>query len=510
MFVTFVCLYLFSASASGPFGDAAPMWEAAQNLVRHGTVAIGERWPVNAPVGRNGHYYPVSALLAILVHVPGALLHAALAAAVPERAQVFTVITSQLGPILVGALTPALLYRLVRGRLGHGRRAAAWTALLLGAGTSLWVYARCPYSEIVQAAAFLVFFAALLGAGETCGRGTFLRLGLAFGLLINAKNVYAVCLPGALVFLWARHRAQPRALAGALGWGAAGTLPGLLALAAYNLCRWGSPFASGYEAVTGGFWTHNPLWGLWGLLLSPGKSLFLFSPPLLLALAGLPRLVARRRPVALALALTVGPVLLVYTRYLFWSGDWGWGPRYLVFALPVLMIPAAELLGEPASFGRGLRVALGAALAAGIAVQALGCAVRWDAFIDVAREAQRAWLGRPDPRGNVLAPYECFSCFEEVYAVQWLPPMQPIAGHWWLLRHYAADDDWRTAAADAPWTRYTSLPLDISDSYGQAGVDWWLAAVPRGRRLPATIVIFSLLALATPRRAWRRALAAGA
>jgi hypothetical protein len=505
VFVTFVCLYVLSATGNGPFSDSYPMWQAAENLVRHGTLAIDVRWPVNAPVGRGGQYYPVAALLAVLIHVPGALVHTALAAINPARAASFVVMTSQLGPIFAGALTPALLFGLLR-RLGYERRPAAWTALLAGGATSIYVYARCPYSEIVQTACFTWFLSSLLGAGESLDRRAFLRLGFAFGLLLNTKNVYAVCLPGALVFLWTRHRARPRQLGLALGWAALGGLPGFAALAVYNAVRWGSPFTSGYEAVTGGFWSHNVLWGLWGQLLSPGKSVFLYSPALIVALFGVRKLVARRPSVALAIALTVGPIVLLYAHYQFWSGDWAWGPRYLVFALPALTIPIAELLADGGPTSRLRRLLLPAALLAGIGVQVLGCLVRWDDYMMVAGQAQHAWLGTPDRRGTVLDPYPCFSCFEEVYGAQWLPPMQPIAGHLWLLRHRIAGDDWKTAQADAAWRRYTSLTLDIEESYNARTVDWWLMAAPPDRRAVAALVIFGLLGAAVPYRAWRSAL----
>jgi hypothetical protein len=481
------------------------MWEAAQNLVRHGTLTIDQRWPVNVPPGRNGHFYPVAALLAVLVHVPGAFIYTLLSRWTPDRSAAFAMLTSQLGPLCAGALTPALLFRLVR-RQGYDRRAAAWAALLTGAGTSIWVYARCPYSEIVQAVCFTAFLDALLEAGRSLKARSLLWLGLMFGLLINTKNIYALCVPGAFIFLWMRHRTQPRALVTALGWVSLGAAPGFVALGLYNFVRWSSPFSSGYETITTGFWTHNVLWGLWGQFFSPGKSVFLYSPPVLLALFGVRRLIARRPAVALAIALTVGPLVLVYARYMFWAGDWSWGPRYLVFALPALTLPVAELLSDPLPLRRMIRVALPAVLAGGIAVQVLGCTIRWDDYMEIARQAQQAWLGRPDRGGTPLAPYACYSCFEEVYGIEWLPPMQPILGHLWLLRHRIAGDGWREAEADAAWKRYTSLTLDIHQTYEQGGVDWWLMNVQSGRRIPAIIIIMSLLALGIPRKVWRRTL----
>jgi hypothetical protein len=500
-----MCLYLFTTGRTPPLGDAIPMWEAALDLVRHGSFAIGTRWPINAPLGRGGHYYPVAALLACLIHVPGALLQVILGWAAPLRAAELVPLTSQLGPVVLGALTPALFFRLLL-QVGYSRRQAAWTTLLLGAGTSIWVYAHRPYSEAVQAVCLVVFLGTLLRAAETPTRGAFFRWGLAIALLVNSKNVYFVCLPGALVFLWLRLRARQRELLGGLGWAGLGLAPGLLALAAYNFGRWGALTASGYGAVTQGAWRENIFFGLWGQLLSPGRSVFLFSPPLILALFGIRRLWTRRPAVAMAIGLTLAPIVLVYARYLFWSGDWGWGPRYLVFALPALVLPAAELFERDPPPGRAKRVALGAVLLLGLLVQSLGTAFYWDDFIAIARRVQYSWLGHPDLSGSILAPYPCFSCFDELYGVQWLPSMQPIEGHWWLLRHKLAHDDWRSAQKDAPWARYTSLTFNIQEAYDRAEIDWWPLMAPRGRRLVVVLLGGLFPGLVIPWRLWRSTL----
>jgi hypothetical protein len=105
----------------------------------------------------------------------------------------------------------------------------------------------------------------------------------------------------------------------------------------------------------------------------------------------------------------------------------------------------------------------------------------------------------------VLAPEPCFSCLEDLYPLQWLPAMQPIAGGWWLLRHKLARSDWKTAEADAPWKRYTSLTLDIEKSYARAQIDWWLLGTSPDLR-PVAIVSMLFLLLAVPLRPWIGAL----
>src|SRR4029453_16214146 len=129
---------------------------------------------------------------------------------------------------------------------------------------------------------------------------------------------------------------------------------------------------------------------------------------------------------------------------IFWSGDYAWGPRYLVFCVPALMLPLALVVER----GRRLvAAALVAALALGVFVQILGSAYYWDHWIRISKEASAAWLGKPNRSGSFPPDRGgvCDACFEDQYAQQWLPPFQPIAGHLWLLRHTPFGDDSKTA-----------------------------------------------------------------
>jgi hypothetical protein len=95
-----------------------------------------------------------------------------------------------------------------------------------------------------------------------------------------------------------------------------------------------------------------------------------------------------------------------------------------------------------------------------------------------------------------------------MYRPSWLPPFQPIVGHWWLLKHVPAKHDWITAEKDAPWHTYTTLRLDIKDVYAGARTDWWLLDHLDGNRkngltLLALMALMALLSIGLLVRALR-------
>jgi hypothetical protein len=91
----------------------------------------------------------------------------------------------------------------------------------------------------------------------------------------------------------------------------------------------------------------NPLAGFLTLLVSPGKNVFLYSPVLALAIAGI-RGLWRRTPALVAAFGTTSLILVSFISCIsFAAGDWCWGPRYLTLLLPLwaLALPFVDLKG---------------------------------------------------------------------------------------------------------------------------------------------------------------------
>ncbi|HEY3997308.1 MAG TPA: hypothetical protein VGO93_00490 [Candidatus Xenobia bacterium] len=204
-----------------------------------------------------------------------------------------------------------------------------------------WVPARRQFMLLLVAASmFPAHVAAYYGevfTALTCGLGLLLiahgrtRIGATL-LVLGAANSPSV-LPAALAGLWVLYR-KP-------GWWLIWLLP---AAAITVLEFWLHRGVAGY--FTGPH--HDPyhwdtpfLVGFPSLLLSLGKGLLFFCPGLILAWAGVsndwpPRV---RATLHAWMAFTAVQVLF-YSKWWDWSGDWFWGPRFLLLAC----LPAALLL----------------------------------------------------------------------------------------------------------------------------------------------------------------------
>jgi hypothetical protein len=113
-----------------------------------------------------------------------------------------------------------------------------------------------------------------------------------------------------------------------------------LGLLYFNFIRYGSFTETGY---TQEILFRKPWVGAFGLLFSPGRGLFIYAPLMLLLFFGLrPAWHRLPRLYYLLIASTCFCYLLFYGSWFAWGGTWGWGPRFLLPVLPLLMVFVAE------------------------------------------------------------------------------------------------------------------------------------------------------------------------
>ncbi len=247
---------------------------------------------------------------------------------------------------LVTLCTALLLVYTLR-HLNVTPRAALWLTLLWAGSTPALVYANLGFDEPLQGLLLLAAFAAALRRYGGLA-------GLCLLLATFVRPVALLAAPALWLLLDDTLRRPVPARRLLLAWLAATALLHPL----FNLWRYADATDGGYAGIP--FSTPLPE-GLAGLLFSPGKSLFIFFPFLLLLAAGI-RLNWRALPrLTVAVGLLLAAYLLLYACWCDWSGDTCWGPRFFVPLGPLL-----TLLLVPLTQHRGWRGALVAAGSAGL------------------------------------------------------------------------------------------------------------------------------------------------
>jgi hypothetical protein len=202
-------------------------------------------------------------------------------------------------------------------------------------------------------------------------------------------------------------------------------------------------------------------------------------------------------------------VVCLYSKFAFWSGDWCWGPRYILFVVAPMLVPAAFLIDEYLRSRKWLALSFCAAvLMVGVGVQVVGASQYWDSYIRVSKSIQSRWLGSPNRTGALTPDHGgiCDPCFEDFYVRNYTPAVQPIEAQWWILKHHAFSDPWAVADKDLPLHRYTSLDIpEVRSWYDNPPWDWWkLGFVGRFQTAGSLLMALFLTGIAVGLGLWVR------
>ncbi len=393
------CLLVYNANLRQiGSGDTLPARYLPFGIWRYGSVLLdplvgavseGHAAPYWIAKGRAGHslsLYPV--VLPVLVaplYLP-AVGYLDLRGWTAERLQRVARMMEKVTASLLAAAAAALFYLLLR------RRAPPADALLLAVafalGTDTWMIGSQALWQ--HGLAELLLTAALLLLSAPCTPRRALAVGALCGLIAGNRppDALLVAALGIYGIFWAGRRAA---------WIAAGAALPLALVVTYNLAAAGS--------LVGGYGLERPVdffrsgfaAGAAGLLLSPARGLFVFSPFLLLVPAGFRRGLRDRgtRQLTLASGAAAVALVLLYAKT-DWRAGYAWGPRWLTDLLPLLvwMLPPAL-----AALKGGRRALFVAAVGVSIAVQAVG------AFWYTGASETAIYAVRPGP-GEMRAAWE--------------------------------------------------------------------------------------------------------
>jgi hypothetical protein len=330
-------------------------WATAAALVEHGTFEVSSVLPLLAPgfedlAVKDGRTFSNKAPGGALVGLPGYL-----AARLFSPAETPASMRPQMNAMrLVASTLPALALALLvvasAERFGRGARAPFLVVVLLF-GTPLFTYGLLLFSHALVACCLFGAWMALFLPSDGRSSARDVVAGALIGLATFSE--YTAAVPGLVLLVCA----APRLRAAGVLRVVLGGLPFALALGLYDLACFGSAFrlSSGFEkladyramAGSGFFGIHLPSPAVLARLLAdPSKGLLVFSPVLVLSLKGF---ASARRALAgdalCALAAVPASILLLHAGYPNWHGGWTVGPRYILPAVPFLVLPLAFLEG---------------------------------------------------------------------------------------------------------------------------------------------------------------------
>lgn len=382
-----------------PTDDAIPARYLPASLLLHGTFSL-DAFPELYASGRpyylrfvRGHYvssYPVgAAVLATPIYVPVLFMRDAdLGRCLPKL--------EKLAASLIVAASAGVLF-LAIAPLAPPR--VAWTlTALYAAGTSS--FSQSSQALWQHGASQLALSVALLALMRTVrNRRWAIPAGVAMAVAVVCRPIDVLLVVSLLGF---GVGSMPRVI-----WRmAVGALPVVLAQLWYNQHYFGDAMHMQWSVAETALWQTPLREGLAGLLFSPGRGLFVYSPALAGAAIGAYR--AWTRPgwrLMRWASLGVLATLVLEAKWSMWWGGACYGPRLLADltpALVLLLIPAADVVMASAA-ATAVAVALVIWSVGAHAVGAYCGDISWNVRADVDRHPERLWSWRDNQ------PVECLS-----------------------------------------------------------------------------------------------------
>lgn len=428
VFLSALLLYVGTSGGSLTSTDAVVTFEVTRSLVDRGTVALpGNVLGLPANRGTDGRYYSHYGIGQSLYNVPFYLAASTLQRATGMsigKADSITKAAVALGSAVAAAGTVAVVF-VFAWLVTNRADASLVAALACGLGSLLWPYARFGFSTALTAW-LLTGAAGALYAGSRSRRPRDIAVAgalVAFGCL--TRHEFVLVAAAFTVWLAVRRRASgpPVPLAPLV----VGAGAGLMLWGLYNYVRFGSPAFVGYVPS-------YDCSGYYGLLLSPSASVLVYSPTVVLALAGL--VVLARRDAAAAWLLAA-PALILFVYYgalVDWAGGRSYGPRYLVPVLALTAVAIAPLFVAAPAWGRRAILAVIALSAAvqipGVLVDYSRVSLAWARTASPAELQKRRylWAASPLPLNARATAIAVPSTFAQLSGRVPMPRLQLTAG----------------------------------------------------------------------------------
>ena len=361
LFMASFLLYSVVSPGNLP-GDTEIRWSIARQIIRGRGIAFEDSIKTrNYAVGVDGRlysFYGIGQSISMLPLTAAGLAIEKLGRINPTKADLFAqFLTSVIFFPAIGATLVWLFYRLVLS-LGYKNKSAFFSSAVLAFATMNFHYSVST-QEQTQVALLLILAAFLLvkfQREQSFVSAWLFCVVLGMCLILrtaSAVMVFPLYLTAAMSdVINSGTKNLSKAISKWFISGVLGTGAFIVVWGWYNYARFGSVFESGYRlGMAAGLGGHKMFEGrllptLSAMLFSPGKSIFLYNPVLLLLPFCFYSFYRKQKTLTVAFGTAVIANFILSGFYTPWAGDYAWSIRYQAAILPFLILPMAELFNK--------------------------------------------------------------------------------------------------------------------------------------------------------------------
>jgi hypothetical protein len=349
IFLSTLLVFAFSLNSIWAADHPTSLIELSYALWAKHSIVLGKVGDFNPQsvddFARNGSYYsalaPGASFLALPFVGPGFMLDGK-----------FTpfgnaMLLSEFFVALCNSAAAYLVFKL--GSMYFSEKTSAFVAFAYAFSTISWPFATYFFQSDVSAMLDLlaVYLAIRMARRGSSGLAATIPCGAVLGVALTVDYVNVVLVPLVSIFLAHAFRRKLAGFASGLAGLLVTAAAGVVVLAFYNQAAFGNPLVTTEQAYRQsssllGSFSYPLLDGLYLDLFSPLRGIFVYCPILILGAIGF-RLMARRpeiRSEGLLLAACFVGILLPYSMWYDAAGGEAFGQRFLIPAIPFLLLPS--------------------------------------------------------------------------------------------------------------------------------------------------------------------------
>ena len=342
VFLFFFSIYVLTGQGSIQSADGKIMFFLTKAMVENQSISFNEAVTSQDTLGPQFSKYGLGmSVLAIPFYIAGKVLSSLLGI----EASLATQFSVSMINALLTAFSCLVIFQFATNRFKFSPRTALLVTSGFGLSSIAWYYSEDFMSEPATTLFMLSAVYFVTGKDQDTRKRDLLWAGTFLAFAISCRLAVLVAVPGFIIYqcmVWAESEEKnTNELVMDLIRPAIPVVAVLVLIMFYNYIRFEDPLETGYEKFSGRF-----IVGLFGLLFSPGKSLFLFNPLTLFGCLSFALCFKEQRKTALLFGWLIVSHLLLFSFWGSWQGGMSWGPRLMLVVIPYLILPAGFLLRE--------------------------------------------------------------------------------------------------------------------------------------------------------------------